>query len=115
MSMATPLTRAGFRNNLADLTTFLGHLRRRQCTTATDYVSMISYLALETEREREYGRQHARWLRDHANQLRGRNPSIAADYDQDAQDLEQAVQRVERELLLRLQNRIVDAGFRDNA
>ena len=58
---------------------------------------MASYLSLETPEEREYAREHARWLRDHANQLRERNPEIAADYDHDASDLEDAIQRRQKE------------------
>jgi len=59
---------------------------------------MSSYLSLETDEEREYARQHARWLRDHASQLSDRNPQMAADYRKDAQDLGDAIRRKEGNL-----------------
>jgi hypothetical protein len=57
---------------------------------------MSFYLALETEEERKYARQHALWLRRLARQLRERDPNLADNYDQDVRQLEDAIRRSER-------------------
>lgn len=59
---------------------------------------MGTYLALDTVEEREYAIAHARWLREHANELRHREPEKAAEFDADARDLEQSLRnRLEQE------------------
>lgn len=64
---------------------------------------MSCYLALETEEERTYARQHVRWLRNLASELRDGKAETAAEYEQDAKDLEDAIERRERDLLKSLQ------------
>jgi len=54
---------------------------------------MSSYLALNTKEEREFAAAHARWMRQHAAEVRAADPEEANELERAAADLEAAIER----------------------
>jgi hypothetical protein len=68
-------------------------IRNAAGTSATNKkIPMNTYLSLNSAEEREYAAAHVHWLRERAIQLRPKNPDKAKKCDQDASDLEEAIQ-----------------------
>ncbi len=63
--------------------------------TENDTFAVSNYLALGTKEEREFAAAHARWMRQHAAEIRPSNPEEADELEKAATELETAIERRE--------------------